>query len=68
MATEADIATLIKLSLKKVGLSAISFSDPLPALEEFRSHAADYDLLISDVRMPTMDGYQFSMAGKKDKT
>jgi CheY-like chemotaxis protein len=62
-----DIATLIKFSLKKVGLSAVSFTDPLAALEEFRSHAADYDILISDVRMPTMDGYQLAWLVKKIK-
>jgi YesN/AraC family two-component response regulator len=27
-----------------------------------------YDILISDVRMPTMDGYQLAWLVKKDKT
>jgi DNA-binding NtrC family response regulator len=62
-----DIAKLIKISLQKAGLSAVSFTDPLAALEEFRSHAADYDILISDVRMPTMDGYQLAWLVKKIK-
>jgi DNA-binding NtrC family response regulator len=62
-----DIAKLMKISLEKVGLSTISFTDPLMALEEFRSHAADYDLLISDIRMPNMDGYKLARQVKKIK-
>jgi CheY-like chemotaxis protein len=58
---------MMKISLKKVGLSATSFSDPLAALEEFRSHVADYDLLISDIRVPNMDGYQLAWHVKKIK-
>ena len=38
------------------------------ALKEFRSHADDYDLLISDIRMPNMIGYQLAWQIKKIKT
>lgn len=62
-----DIAILMKTSLKRAGLSAISFTDPLAELEEFISHAAEYDLLISDVRIPIMDGYQLACEIKRIK-
>jgi len=60
-----DIAKLMRISLEKAGLSTISFTDPSAALKEFRSHAADYDLLISDIRMPNMDGHQLAWQVKK---
>jgi DNA-binding NtrC family response regulator len=62
-----DIAKLMRISLEKAGLSTISFTDPSAALKEFRSNAADYNLLISDIRMPNMDGYQLALQVKKIK-
>ena len=36
-----------------------TFTDPITALEHFISHSKDYDIVISDIRMPAMNGYQF---------
>lgn len=54
-----DIASLIRISLEKAGLFASSFTDPLLALERFRSDINIYNLVISDIRMPIMNGYDF---------
>ena len=53
------ILHLIQTSLEKVGLSVSSFTDPLMALETFRHTPSDYDLVISDIRMPHLNGYDF---------
>ena len=60
-----DIASLIKIGLEKIGLSVSSFTDPLLAFEEFSKKPSDYELVISDVRMPSMNGYEFVKQVKK---
>ena len=54
-----DIVLLMKLSLEKAGLSVSYFTDPLMALETFRHTPSSYDLVISDIRMPHLNGYEF---------
>ena len=51
----------------KNGLSAISFTEPLEALKEFGLHYLDYNLVISDIRMPNMNGYEFAEQVKEIK-
>lgn len=68
MDDDFDIASLIKVSLEKVGLSALPFINPLEALETFRPDFADYDLVISDIKMPNMNGYEFIKEIKKIKS
>ncbi len=62
---DQDIASLIKISLEKIGLLVSSFTDPLLALEEFSKSPSNYELVISDVRMPSMNGYEFVKQVKK---
>src|SRR6188472_735904 len=54
-----DIVLLMKLSLEKADLLVSYFTDPLMALETFRQTPSDYDLVISDIRMPHLNGYDF---------
>jgi DNA-binding NtrC family response regulator len=54
-----DIASLVRISLKKVGHYAASFTDSFAALEEFKRKPFDYEVVISDIRMPSMNGYEF---------
>jgi DNA-binding NtrC family response regulator len=64
---EFDIVNIIKLGLQKYGLNAFGFTDPHLALEHFKINAANYSLVISDIRMPQMNGYEFIKAVKKIK-
>jgi CheY-like chemotaxis protein len=54
---EPDVLTLLKKVLKENGLKADSHDDPILALENFK--AGLYDLLLSDIKMPKMDGLHF---------
>jgi DNA-binding NtrC family response regulator len=54
-----DILNTIKLYLQRVGLNVFGFTDPNLALEHFRINFKDYALVISDIRMPTMNGFEF---------
>ena len=62
-----DIASFIKTGLEKIGLSVFSFTDPSLAFEEFSKKPSDYELVISDIRMPSMNGYEFVKQVKKIK-
>jgi two-component system, NtrC family, sensor kinase len=64
---EYDIVSLVEISLKKAGLPVSSFTDPVAALSEFRLHPADFDLVISDIRMSGVDGYELARQVKKIK-
>jgi len=39
--------------------NVFGFTNPVLALEHFRMNAKYYHLVISDVRMPTMNGFEF---------
>ncbi len=54
-----DILFLIKIGLEKNGLSVSPFTDPTLALEEFNKRSSDYEMVISDIRMPEMNGHEF---------
>ncbi len=56
---EFDIINPIKQSLGTIGLHVYAFTDPLLALEHFRINCKNYILVISDIRMPGMNGFEF---------
>ena len=56
---EFDILNIIKLYLRQVGLNVFGFTDPNLALEHFRINCKDYILVVSDIRMPGMNGFEF---------
>ena len=56
---ELDILNLIKQSLDMSGFKVCTFADALAALEHFKSNSRYYDIVISDIRMPGMNGYEF---------
>ena len=63
---ERDIVNQIKRSLEAMdGLKVYTFTDPFAALEHFNSSCKDHPIVISDIRMPGMNGYEFVKQVKK---
>lgn len=56
---EPDILKLFQDFLSKIkGISIFTFTDPLMALEHVRMNKNEYILVISDLRMPSLDGLE----------
>jgi CheY-like chemotaxis protein len=53
---ELDIANLYKLSLERDGFFVEIFNDPLLALSRYK--AGSYDMLLLDINMPRMNGFE----------
>ena len=65
---EFDVMNIIKLGLQKKGsFEVYGFTDPVLALEHFKANVEQYSLVISDIRMPKMNGYEFIKEVKKIK-
>ncbi|MEW6603693.1 MAG: response regulator [Thermoproteota archaeon] len=64
---ELDIVVIFRQALTKHGYTVYGFTDPALALEHFRTNAKDYALVISDVRMPQMSGFEFAAGVKAIK-
>ncbi len=62
---EHDIKELFRDALKALpGLSIFTFSDPIIALEHFKTNQRFYALVISDLRMPVVNGFQLLKTAK----
>lgn len=57
---EIDITVLFRdaLCTRMEGFSVVSFNDPHQALIHFRENKENYALVISDLRMPAIDGLE----------
>lgn len=56
---EQDITTLLSDALKRIeGISIVAFNDPRIALEHFKTNFDAYALVISDFRMPGINGME----------
>ena len=55
---DLEISDLFKMALQNQGYDVFSFTDPLQALERFKTNYNACNLVISDLRMPGMDGVQ----------
>jgi DNA-binding NtrC family response regulator len=60
-----DINNMLKMALEKHGYNVSGFTDPLLALEHFKSNQSIYSLVVSDLRMPVMNGFEFVRRVKK---
>jgi|SRR5580658_3826521 DNA-binding response OmpR family regulator len=60
---EHDVANALKAGLEKKGFAVDIFYDPVEALASFQPGA--YDLIISDIKMPKMNGFEMVYEMKK---
>lgn len=62
MIIDADRAAVARglAALQASGYCAVGFIDPSKALAEFRKNARQYALIISDMRMPRMSGFELA--------
>lgn len=60
---EQDIALSLKAGLQKKGFSVDAYSDPQLALDNYKPNV--YDLLIIDIRMPKLNGFELVRSIKK---
>ena len=58
-------ATLVEQTLSRGGFKVFGFTDPSTALERFKENYKDCGLILSDIRMPGMNGYEFVKQIKK---
>lgn len=62
---EQDIVNSVKRWLEADGFRVYGFTNPLQALEHFQNNSNEIDLVLSDIRMRKLDGYELV---KKIKT
>jgi DNA-binding NtrC family response regulator len=61
---EPDITLTFKIALHSTGLFGVStFNEPLQALANFKS--GFYHLVLTDIKMPKMNGYEFGQKIKE---
>ena len=53
---EVDVVSLFQEALELAGFKVCVFTDPLEALNHIKQNPKDYSLIISDYRMPGMNG------------
>ncbi len=57
---EKDLLFIYRKALELAGFEVSAFDDPLHALREFKEHYKRYNLILSDIRMPGMTGYELT--------
>lgn len=57
---EVELANLFKNFLSRSGFNTNSFTDPLLALEHYKQNPSTYSVVITDLRMPYIDGIKFA--------
>jgi signal transduction histidine kinase len=62
---DADARALVGMTLRDRGYDVVECSDGLDALEQLRG-ACKPDVIVLDLRMPVMDGWQFRVEQKGD--
>lgn len=59
---ESALVFLIERALKRLGYTVVGHCDPLAALEEFRAHPQAFDLVVTDLSMPRLSGFDLARA------
>jgi len=55
---EQDIISIFTRALVRKGIPVIGFTSPISALREFQQNPSKYALVVSDIKMPHMDGWE----------
>jgi DNA-binding NtrC family response regulator len=62
---DSDIVTMVEQGLQIHGFTVSAFTDPAMALEQFKVNCKDYTMILSDIRMPGMNGYELIKKAKE---
>ena len=62
---DKDIIAILKRSLELKEVNTHGFTNPVLAVEHFKNNAADYDIVVTDIRMPQTNGFQVARAVKE---
>lgn len=57
---ELDSNTILKKILEQNDFTVNAFNDPRKALEEFKENGKDCTVILCDIRMPGMNGFQLA--------
>jgi len=57
---EPSLSTLFNDFLTREGYDVVSFTNPLSALEHFKNNSNGFSLIITDLRMPGLNGIEFA--------
>lgn len=55
-----DVLTIFKKHLIHAGHHVHAFTDPVAAYEHFRSSSKEFALVLADIRMPVMNGFDLT--------
>ena len=62
---DSDIAYVLKQGLLKNRFLVTAFTSPEEAIKNFKSNSEDYDLMLSDIRMPGISGIKLARKVKE---
>jgi len=62
---DSDIVTMVEQALQIHGFKVSAFTDPAMALEQFKVNCKDYTMILSDIRMPGINGYELIRKAKE---
>ena len=60
-----DVFTIIKMGFEKAGYAVHGFNDPIEALTHIQEGCKECELLLTDIRMPKMTGFELVRHVKK---
>ena len=63
---EEPLRTLIKRALAEEGHFVVATADGSEALDTLQSEVSGFDLLLTDIKMPVMDGIALALAVARD--